>query len=220
VTIHEEMRVSVTSTNETAAGTTLRVVPQQARGKEKIARLLAAADRIIATEGVEAITTIRTAAEAGVSVGSLYRYLPNREAIIESLARHYLGMLEQQMDALVEQAGTEPVADPVGISVDAFAEFYRSHPGFRALWFSRHLTEETRGLDRAHKSVMAHRIRDVIVAQGLGRSDKRTLCVALTVQLTTDVMIQEAFRVNPRGDKALLEQVKIMIRSYLATIAG
>lgn len=214
-----EMRMSAAS-NEQATEAALRVVPQQARGKDKIARLLTAADRIMAAEGADAITTIRVAAEAGVSVGSLYRYLPNREAIIESLARHYLGQLEQLMDALGEVVRREPVEDLVGMSVDAFADFYRSHPGFRALWFSRHLTEETRALDRAHKAAMAQRIREVLVLQGFLRADDdAAAAISQTVQLTTDVMIQEAFRVDPDGDHALLEQTKIMVRGYVASFA-
>ena len=204
--------------DEEAASAGLRVVPQQARGKDKIARVLAAADRIMATEGAAAITTLRIAAESGVSVGSLYRYLPNREAIIESLARQYLGLLEQEMDGLISRVRLDPVVDVVDAGVETFAEFYRSHPGFRALWFSRYLTEETRTLDRAHKAVMAHRIRDLLVAQDIGRSDETTLEIGLSIQLATDAIIQEAFRTNSSGDPGLLAQLKTMIRGYLAAI--
>lgn len=193
-------------------------MPQQARGKDKLARMLAAADRIMATEGVEAMTTARVAAESGVSVGSLYRYLPNREAIIESLAQHYLGLLEEQMNLLLSAPPPANIHESVGFSIDAFAEFYRSHPGFRALWFSRHLTEETRSLDRAHKSVMANRIRDLLIAHGAGRANKKTLRISQTIQLATDAVIQEAFRVDPHGDKALLDQLKTMISGYLDSV--
>jgi AcrR family transcriptional regulator len=201
-----------------SAGPALRVVPQQARGKDKIARVLAAADQIMATEGADAITMIRLAAESGVSVGSLYRYLPNRETVIESLARHYLGLLEQQMDSMIEAVRLDPVDDLVDAGVEIFAEFYRSHPGFRALWFSRHLTEETRELDRAHKLVMAQRLRDLLVAQNIRQGNEITLQIGQTIQLTTDAILQEAFRTNPSGDPSLLAQLKVMIRSYLAVL--
>lgn len=174
----------------------------------------------MAAEGADAITTIRVAAEAGVSVGSLYRYLPNREAILEALARDYLGRMEQLMAILVEQVRAEPVEDLVGFSVDAFADFYRTHPGFRALWFSRHVSEEMRALDREHKAVMARSVRDVLVAQGLTGTDKVTLQIGRAVQLATDALLQESFRANPRGDKGLLEQLKAMMRSYLAPLGA
>ena len=212
---------SSTELQAAPASSALRVVPRQARGRAKVARVLEAADRIVASEGAEAITTVRVAAEAGVSIGSLYRYLPHREAIIDSLAQHYLALLEERMDQLVEQASLlADDLDFVDTGVDAFADFYRRHPGFRALWFSRHLTEQTRELDRTHKLAMAHRLRALLVASGLGRNDKATLRISQTVQLTADALIQEAFRTDPRGDRALLQQLKILLRSYLDAVAG
>jgi AcrR family transcriptional regulator len=200
----------------------LRTVPQQARGRDKLARMLAAADTIMATEGADAITTTRIAAEAGISVGSVYHYLPHRGAIIEALAAHYLDQLEEQMAELVTTlpARQGRHGDLVRYAVDAFAEFYRAHPGFRALWFGRHLTAETRELDRAHKQRMALGIRSMLVAQGIGRNDRKTLRISLAIQLATDALLQEAFRENPTGNTALLGELKTMIRGYLAALTS
>jgi len=198
----------------------LRTVPQQARGRDKLARMLVAADKIMATEGADAITTTRIAAEAGISVGSVYHYLPHRGAIIEALAAHYLGLLEAQMDELVATLRGERHrrTDLVADAVDTFAGFYRAHPGFRALWFGRHLTAETRELDREHKQRMAVGIRGMLVAQGVGHNDRKTLRISLAIQLATDALLQEAFRVSPSGNTALLGELKTMIRSYLAAL--
>ena len=65
---------------------------------------------------------------------------------------------------------------------------------------------------------MAQRIRELLVAQSIGRRDEATLRIALSVQLTTDAIMQEAFRADAAGDPGLLAQLKLMIRSYLATI--
>jgi AcrR family transcriptional regulator len=198
----------------------LRTMPRQARGRDKLARMLDAADKIMAREGADAITTTRIATDAGISVGSVYRYLPHRGAIIEALAQHYLGLLEDQLELLIAaiESGASGQADLVGDAVDAFAEFYRAHPGFRALWFGRHLTAETQELDRAHKLRMATRLTTVLVSLGMGRNDENTLRVSQVIQLSTDAVIQEAFRADPNGDEALLDHLKTMIRGYLATL--
>jgi AcrR family transcriptional regulator len=52
--------------------------------------VLKAADRLLAAEGTDALTTTRVAAEAGVSIGALYQYLPDRDAILHALADRYL----------------------------------------------------------------------------------------------------------------------------------
>lgn len=59
-----------------------RKLPQQARSTELVAAILEAAIRVLARDGARRFTTIRVAAAAGVSVGSLYQYFPNKEAIL------------------------------------------------------------------------------------------------------------------------------------------
>jgi len=194
----------------------LRRVPRQARSREKLAKVLAAADRLLAEEGVEALTTTRVAAEAGVSVGALYQYLPDRDAITEALAELYLGRLETLMDSFAEQAAGETWADPVGLLVDAFAGLYRAEPGFRALWFGRGLADGSREADRAHKRVMATGVHRVLVAQGLLRDDYAAAVACRTAFLAADAVIQEVFRGD--GAPELLEPVKTMLRAYLGQL--
>jgi AcrR family transcriptional regulator len=190
-------------------------VPRQARAREKLALVLAAADRLLATEGVEALTTTRVAAEAGVSVGTLYQYLPDRDAITEALGERYLARLEDLMTAFAERAATETWGDPVGLLVDAFAGLYRAEPGFRALWFGRGRTEGTQEADLAHKRVMAAGVHRILVAQHLVRNDDEAATACRTAFLAADAVIQEAFRGDPSAASGLLGQLKVMLRTYL-----
>jgi AcrR family transcriptional regulator len=193
----------------------VRRVPRQARAREKLARVLEAADRLLAEEGVEALTTTRVAAAAGVSVGTLYQYLPDRDAITEALAEGYLARLEDLMTSFADQAAKETWDDPVGLLVDAFAGLYRAEPGFRALWLGRGLTEVTREADVAHKRVMATGVHRVLVAQGVLRDDEEAATACRTAFLAADAVIQEAFRADPEGAAGLLAHLKVMLRAYL-----
>ena len=56
--------------------------PQQARSTELVAAILEAAAQVLAAEGAQGFTTARVAERAGVSIGSLYQYFPNRESIL------------------------------------------------------------------------------------------------------------------------------------------
>jgi AcrR family transcriptional regulator len=60
----------------------LRKSPRQARSTQLVSDILEAAVRVLAREGARRFTTARVADEAGVSVGSLYQYFPNKEAIL------------------------------------------------------------------------------------------------------------------------------------------
>jgi AcrR family transcriptional regulator len=59
-----------------------RKQPKQARSAELVAAILEAAVQVLAKEGAQRFTTARVAERAGVSVGSLYQYFPNKAAIL------------------------------------------------------------------------------------------------------------------------------------------
>lgn len=56
--------------------------PQQARSAELVAAILEAALQVLAREGAQRFTTTRVAERAGVSVGSVYQYFPNKASIL------------------------------------------------------------------------------------------------------------------------------------------
>jgi len=59
-----------------------RKQPKQARATELVAAILQAAAQVLAVEGAQRFTTTRVAEKAGVSVGSLYQYFPNKAALL------------------------------------------------------------------------------------------------------------------------------------------
>ncbi len=59
-----------------------RKQPKQARSAELVSAILTAAIQVLAQEGAARFTTARVAERAGVSVGSLYQYFPNKAAIL------------------------------------------------------------------------------------------------------------------------------------------
>jgi AcrR family transcriptional regulator len=200
----------------------LRRVPRQARSRESLRRMLDAAEALLVAEGAGALTTTRVAEAAGVSVGSLYQYLPDKEAIVEALANRYLAEFEGLMDELVAAASgaAEPWPDPVGMLLDRFAQRYRDRPGYRALWFGRELTPPLRAADRKNKLALAERLRHVLLALGLARDDDRLARAARTGVLVADALLQEAFRDDPAGDPELIEEAKVVLRLYLADVRG
>lgn len=59
-----------------------RKQPKQARSTELVTAILEAAAQVLAKEGAQRFTTARVAEKAGVSIGSLYQYFPNKAAIL------------------------------------------------------------------------------------------------------------------------------------------
>ncbi len=81
-----------------------RKQPRQARSTELVAAILEAAVQVLAKEGAQRFTTARVAEKAGVSVGSVYQYFPNKAAILFRLQsdewRQTTGMLRGILEDL------------------------------------------------------------------------------------------------------------------------
>jgi len=79
-----------------------RASPTQTRGKERVRVILAAALDLFRERGVEEITTNEIAEHAGIPIGSLYRYFPNKDAIITALTELYTSDIAQIFDQIGE----------------------------------------------------------------------------------------------------------------------
>ena len=102
------MKVNLLSAFRPLMSTTLRNPPVQARSRERLQRVLDAAERVLADEGAAALTTTRIAAVAGVPVASVYRFFPDKEAIVEALALGYWGEFGDAVEALAETMERRP----------------------------------------------------------------------------------------------------------------
>ncbi|WP_051378595.1 TetR/AcrR family transcriptional regulator [Derxia gummosa] len=92
---------SQTPSISASAAVAPRKLPRQARSRAMVEAILETAARILEADGLAALNTNRVAAEAGVSVGSLYQYFPNKAALITALhERHVLQLAGRYAGAL------------------------------------------------------------------------------------------------------------------------
>lgn len=108
---------------------TARNAPKQVRSRETVAAILEATVRILEQEGSDAATTTRVAEVAGVSVGTLYQYFENREAILDALQdREFERATEFMQEVLAREAasGERQIARAV---IEGLLELYARSPG-------------------------------------------------------------------------------------------
>lgn len=95
-----------------AGASVLRRAPKQARSQQRVDTILDAAERYFADIGYDAATTNGLAALAGVAVGSIYQFFPNKEAILQAVVGRYRAEALRRLD---ESLG----ADVAALSVPA-----------------------------------------------------------------------------------------------------
>lgn len=198
----------------------LRREPRQQRSLDLVERILDVTDSLLAAGNFDSISTTRIAEEAGVSVGALYQYFPDREAIVNAVAVRHIEDSEELMAEAIERGGPELLGDPAGTLVDLFAARYRAEPGYRAIWFGSRLTEALRETDRHGKEVLAEGVRAVLAATGTVADPERLVPASRVAVTACDALLQAAFRRDPEGDPGMLDEAKELLRGYLDRLAA
>ncbi|WP_134738894.1 TetR/AcrR family transcriptional regulator [Nocardioides sp. 503] len=189
--------------------------PQQDRSRETVERILEAAEQEIGSRGLAAAGTRAIAARAGLSVGALYRFFPDKDAIVEALTRRYLADLTPAYAATV--ADVAPGADlarVVATLVRQAAELQLAHPGYYRL------TEE---LPPEDGDSPAHQVRESVVdlfvgalrSAGVGSTEETELrrAVGLCVETVRHTLVRAP--VDPDGRGAVVEELARMVAAYV-----
>jgi AcrR family transcriptional regulator len=92
--------------------------PKQRRSQQTVEAILDAVVRVLKREGNRAVTTNRIAEVAGVSIGSVYQYFPDKQAIFAALHRRHI----EQIDRMVEGRLIEHAASPLDELMEAMIE--------------------------------------------------------------------------------------------------
>lgn len=99
---------------------TPRKSPRQARAEITVDAIFEATIQVLVREGPQRLTTTRVAERAGVSVGTMYQYFPNKQSLFYAVNKRYLDSLAQTVEAAcVAQHGA-----PIGKMIDALVTTY------------------------------------------------------------------------------------------------
>ena len=183
----------------------IRNEPVQARSAARLTALLDAAAAVISEIGYERLTTAMVAERAGTSIGTVYRYFPDRIAVLQSLAaRNAAQVTERIVDDLADDRHGDAMAAVHGglaVLVDAF----RSETGFASLRFGDVLDLRPATTAPAY-AVLAERIIDVLVDR-FGIERHRDLPVAMESAIDAiDAIASRAFARDAGGSAAFLSQ--------------
>ncbi len=198
----------------------LRNVPLQARSRQRVQLVLDAADELLVREGAGAFTTTRIAEAGGIPVGSVYRYFPDKQAIVEALAVRYWSDFEDLVAAVAEADEREPFADPGAVVLETLAAGFKARPGFLALWYGGLRTERVRDATRPTRTAIARSVARILAVHWPQAPAPLRARAAQMVVLAGDGLLREAFRRDAAGDADVLGEAKLMLDAYIETRLG
>jgi AcrR family transcriptional regulator len=198
----------------------LRRSPRQARSRDRVEGFLDAGDALLAAEGSSGLSTVRVAEEAGASIGTLYHWFPDKEAIAEALALRYWDELAELIEGVADATEHGEVEAPIERTLEVLAAGFRARPGFLALWFGGLRTEGVRDATRPVRERAAAAIERLLVVIAPGSDRALRARVASVLAVMGDGLLREAFRLDPDGQPELLAEGAIALRAYATARLG
>jgi AcrR family transcriptional regulator len=99
-----------------------RKTPIQARSTITVEAISEATIQVLLSHGAERLTTTRVAERAGVSVGTLYQYYPNKQSLLFAVLEHHMNNVATRVEAACESACHKPLAEMIKEMVEGFVD--------------------------------------------------------------------------------------------------
>ena len=193
-----------------------RRVPIQGRSQQTVEDILTAASRLLVTGGAKEITTNAIAAEAGLSIGALYRFFPDKQAIIDAIALKHVAAFQRSALLVLVSLGTFSGPDFVSGLIDHFVAFLEQRPDFRAIAFGGHISEATRAAQSLPDSAGVNVLKKFMM-KSLHTKDRATLDIKLKMAVETgERLIEFAFSQRSEEERLkVIAELKLMLSFYL-----
>lgn len=191
-----------------------RKQPQQARSTELVAAILQAATQVLAREGAARFTTARVAEKAGVSVGSVYQYFPNKAAILFRLQSDEWQQTTQLLQAILEDR-RKPPFDRLHVLVHAFVRSECEEADMRvALNDAAPLYRDAPQAQEAKAS--GDRIFLAFVKEVLPKASRATRALACDLITATLSSVGKDFSESPRTPAEIKKYSAAMAQMFCA----
>jgi AcrR family transcriptional regulator len=117
--------------------------PSQERSRDRVERILDATAALLEETPVDKITTAAIAERAGVPIGSVYQYFPNKLSVLAELARRVMENVDLKTASLIAgDFGVLPWDQAIDRAIDATMQGYSEQPGYVQLLLSIRPTPE------------------------------------------------------------------------------
>jgi AcrR family transcriptional regulator len=198
----------------------LRNEPVQARSTARLTALLDAAASIVDEVGIERLTTAMVAERAGASIGTVYRYFPDRIVLLQALgARNFERVMVRLTDAINDPAQSD-WRGALSTAFSSVIDIYRIEPGFRGLRVGDQLDLRPLPNGRTHKSLVAERLVEALSARfGVENSAASRFTLEAGLEMS-DALVARAFLMNPQGDEEFINVSTSAVRGFIAEQIG
>jgi AcrR family transcriptional regulator len=198
-----------------------RRAPTQQRSRERVERMLEAARALIEEKGSDAMRMGEIADRAGVPIGSLYQFFPDKSAIIRTLAERYNAAGRECIAA--ELAGANSKAElrtAFAKLIDIYYGLFLSEPVMRDIWSGMQADKALREVELAESRLNGALLADAMARIRPNADRSRLKRSAFLVMSLGESTMRLAVSVERNEGDALVESFKRMALGEIADAGG
>lgn len=193
---------------------TPRVSPSQKRSIARQEQILEVAAELLEKLGPATLTTIRIAEDVGISVGTLYHYYPNKEAILHAMGQRWLQQMAQTLKQ-DEQQSPADLNDFVQLFVSHMHQLYRKQRGILHLVQGMFAIPQLMPLDEQHDELVINHVASRLEELGVKLPLSERQRIGRTFHETSHALLLVVVNQSkPRGSKTL-EELKRMLQTLV-----
>ncbi|TJW16038.1 MAG: TetR/AcrR family transcriptional regulator [Mesorhizobium sp.] len=194
-----------------------RRAPSQQRSRERVERMLTAASALIAGQGSDAMRMGEVAERAGVSIGSLYQFFPDKRAIIRALAERYTTQSQACIAAaLAEVSDADSLRRAFSELVDTYYGLFLAEPVMRDIWSGTQADKALRELELADSRANAEFLTAVLKRLRPDANPAALETTALLIWQMGEAAMRLAISVERQeGDRLVAAYKRMALRELL-----
>lgn len=199
-----------------AKDTGTRRTPRQRRSQQRVRNIIASTGELLDEVGYSKLTTNAIAQRAETSIGSLYQFFPNKDAVVSQLVQGYRKELHEFLDSSISIGmARSSLHELVSVVVDGIEELRQRSPGFGSmLWLRRHDIASEETTIQLDKDIMEPLNQLLANAYPEVSEERRQLCMQVATE-STKALLSKVATADSHRQAAMREELKRMLGLYL-----
>lgn len=203
----------------TKTESSLRRLPSQRRSRERVEKILNCARTLIAEKGSDAMRMSEVAEMAGISIGSLYQYFPDKSAIIQTLARRYNAEGRKCIEAeLSNVRDIDGFRDAFARLIDIYYGIFLAEPVIRDIWSATQADKALAELEIEESRANAELVAATLVRVRPNADLEQLTASAFLIMYLGEATMRLAISVGRAEGDRLVERYKRMVLEELCRV--
>ena len=195
--------------------------PVQERAQKQINNILSTTAQLLEQVGQDDLTTILVAKHAGISVGTLYHYFPNKYAIMYSLAEQWVDEMQKAIDELeAEDIEKQSIKIFVEFSIQRIMKVYLNQKGLLPMVQAMYGVPELQSLDNKHDEIVIKGMARMFQRLGISNNKDELLRLGQAYLEISHALLLVVVDKSEIADNKTLADLKFLILSLLERAKG